>query len=97
MTVTDLLERMTVAELQDWNRFFTYRLFPDEAQDLQHGHLCALIANIMRGKDQEASSPADWMVLHIDREDLLRRRDELLRMRDQPPVDEVDKFLKLMK
>lgn len=89
MTVGDLHKRMTLEELEDWIRFFTFRRFPDEAQDMQHALLCSLVANLMRGKDQPASQVADWLVLQIDRRPAAKP--------EKPPLSEADKFVNLFR
>jgi hypothetical protein len=62
MTVRELTEKLTISEARKWKRYFADRPWPEEARDIQNAMLCAIVANLARGKDTPARTVTEFMV-----------------------------------
>jgi hypothetical protein len=62
MTVRELQNKLTISEARKWHKFFAERPWPEEARDLQNGILCAIVANLARGKDTPPRTASDFLV-----------------------------------
>ena len=61
MTVGEMLERMSAAEMSEWQAYYTINPFGDVRDDLRAGIVASTIANANRGKGQKPFAPADFM------------------------------------
>lgn len=60
MTKKELLSRMDSLEMQEWLEYSKVEPLEYRA-DLRAGTICAVIANVNRGKGKKAYKPADFM------------------------------------
>lgn len=61
MTRAELMQRMSAAEFIEWRLLEQIEPFGDRRSDVQVGLLCALIANIHRGKDTRPYTITDFV------------------------------------
>lgn len=61
MTTGDLSTRMTEAEFQRWIMYYNKKPFGAERDNYHAGLLCAITANINRGKGKPALKVSDFM------------------------------------
>lgn len=63
MTVGELLNRMSAAELDQWKRFYQLEPFGGEVADQRHGLLCAVTMNANGAKKQSGGrfEPSDFI------------------------------------
>tara|TARA_Y100000310_G_scaffold112096_1_gene110523 strand:- start:215 stop:535 length:321 start_codon:yes stop_codon:yes gene_type:complete len=60
MTVSEMLQKMSSAELTDWLAYWRLDPFGEERADLRAGIVAATTANVWAGKGKRAK-PADFM------------------------------------
>lgn len=61
MTVGELLSRISSKELTEWFIFYQVEPFGSEADYLGHAIVASTVANVNRGKGQNALSPSDFL------------------------------------
>jgi len=61
-TVRELLQTLTLKELQQWIQFYNIDPWGDQRADWRAGQLCALTANMWRKKSDKALTPSDFML-----------------------------------
>lgn len=63
MTVAQLVDRLTVHELQDWQVFYSEHPFPADLIDIHGAQMCALTANLNRANGVQPFPVTDFMVI----------------------------------
>lgn len=56
------IDRMPAYEFREWQHYHALYPFGDERADWRSGTIAAVIANVNRGKDQQAKSASDFML-----------------------------------
>lgn len=66
MPVGQLLKSMSSREFAEWKAYARITRFGDKRLDYRFGLLCALVANLFRGKDTPSRRPEDFMLFPSD-------------------------------
>lgn len=75
MTVGELRQRMSAAELQSWIAYSRVEPIGEYRGDLRAGVIASTIANVNRGKNSPVKSPKDFMLIQNDQETKIKESD----------------------
>lgn len=61
MTVAEMLQRISSAEITEWAAYYMLEPFGEDRADLRSGIIASTVANVNRAEKQEPYTPHDFM------------------------------------